>query len=681
MSRTGSWGIFAAVVALGVAIAAPARAELICGDFNDDHDVSAPDALGALRTAVGLDDCQRAVCDWTGDGDITTRDALAILRASVGTDDDPRCPVGGCNGPECEPTCPSKSVDCCDPTTCSGNGTCTVEKGVAVCDCDDGFVGASCNAPAERYPFATKPTQDPPVWTKIGDVFVRPPSYGEQMRLNLLPGTFFVANDLLRGHITGGKEETTVPFVFPDGQLRRFDLEIKDKFTSDVVSLERRAAGSFAQIIERNPEVTIYRSLYESDGSVRSVLRILALDDGSFVARGIARHDANQPELEGPFRMRVAPFDPVGELDDIVPASGTIDDSSLLITEAFFANTHQAELFDDCNGLSICADLCADMGVDIGDPGPACPPPPDPCEHVSPCGEGHGEGDPFFIHHCNDGLDNDDDGLEDGQDPQCDHKPTCEPGGDIPQHVHHWEAGMDFGIFGDVLWCTYNKNSWQADLLDRGWHAETPFHRTTGDAEYDQLYRWGNEFFSVYEKLARLKVMGCWVMDSIAESEECADDLSECGPFASGAHTYPYHYGRDAEGFWRGVKVDAWHARGIGMNEPLTSAHALTKNLIGASEAESAPGFASVVGTNVTGDLDSTPHELGHTANMSHCDVVQIGGLWTLEGNTLQISTCPPEGEYGNHQQSRWSPVTGGKLYDCFSDGCAFPRFGDADPD
>lgn len=677
-----SWKRIVLATAIVVANLEPrtALADLVCGDFNDDATVSAPDALGVLRTAVKLEECQRAVCDWSGDGLISSRDALLILREAVGVGDDPNCPVGGCNGPECKPTCPAKAVDCCDVTTCSGNGECSIDEGVAVCDCRDGWVGAACNAPAARYPFAEKPTKEPPVWTKVGDVLVRPPSYDEQMRFDLMPGTFFVANDLLREHIAGGKTETSMPFVFPDGQLDRFDLEIKDAYRSDVRVIERRAVGDDVVIDDFVPEVKIYRSLYETDGSVRSVMQILALDDGSFVARGIARHDSNLPNHGGPFRTRVAPFSAPEELDDIAPDEGEIDDSSLLITEAFFANTHQAGLLDDCNGQSICSDLCADMGVDIGDPGPTCPPPPDPCEHVSPCGEGHHPGDPVVIHHCNDGQDNDDDDFVDGADPQCDHTPFCEPGDGKPEHVHLWEAGMDFGIFGDVLWCTFNKNTWKADLLDRGWYTETPFHKNTGNADFDALYKWGNAFYDPYEKLARLNVMGCWVLDSTAEAEACADDLSECGPFASGTHTYPYHFGRDAVGFWHGVKVDVWHARGLGMNQPLTAAQALTKNLIGAPEAESIPGFASVVGTNVSGDLDTMAHELGHTANLTHCDVRQVNGLWTLEGNALQTNNCGP-GEFGSHEQARWSSVGGGKLYDCLSSGCAPWRFGDPDPD
>jgi len=66
--------------------------EVLCGDFNGDRELTAADALGALRASVGAVECALAVCDFTGDGDVTSTDALAILRASVGLSADPNCP-------------------------------------------------------------------------------------------------------------------------------------------------------------------------------------------------------------------------------------------------------------------------------------------------------------------------------------------------------------------------------------------------------------------------------------------------------------------------------------------------------------------------------------------------------------------------------------------------------------
>lgn len=467
-------------IAVGLGAAPPAAAAVLCGDFNNDESISAPDALGALRAAVRLVECQRAVCDFSGDNRITSTDAQSILRTAVGTGPEPKCPAAGCNGPECHPTCAADEPDCCDDTTCSGNGECQVEEGIAVCTCKEGWVGATCNAEADRYPFAEEPDRDPPVWTTIGDVLVRPASYGEQMRHDLRPGTFFIANAKLRAQVEDGDEEAFVPFVFPDGQLDGYPLELKDKSVSDVLLVERRVVEESAKVTTRNPEVTIYRSLYETDGSIRSLIQVLAVDEGGFVVRGLARHESNFPNHSGVFGVGVRPVRPTMELDDILPVNGTIDESTLLVTEAFFANSHQAGLFDDCDGLAICSDLCADVGLDQGDPGPACPPPPDPCEHVSPCGEGHGGGEPPATHHCNDGEDNDGDELVDGFDPQCGHYPTCQPGGDIPFHVHRFEAGADFGMFGDVLWCTKKGTDWPSDLLDRGYYTETPYHKDTG---------------------------------------------------------------------------------------------------------------------------------------------------------------------------------------------------------
>jgi hypothetical protein len=643
-----------------------------CGDYDGNQSINASDALGALRTAVGLVQCPLDVCDFNGDQSVTTADALAILKTAVGIDIKPKCPVTFCKYGD---------LDCCDRTTCSGHGVCAVEDELATCTCDEDWVGATCNARADLYPFATAPVRTTPTWTAVGGLFVRPPSYREQMLYDLRPGTFFIANATLVANVTAGKASTSLPLVFPDGTLDRFSMELKDTYTSEVRLIDRHAVGSIVKITNRFPKVSIYRSLYEADGSVRSVMQILAVDDGGFVSRGLVRHESNLPKHAGVFGLTVSPVSSSMELDDISPVNGTIDEPTLLMSEAYFANTHQAELYDDCDGLSICSDLCADTGLDQGEPGPACPPPPDPCEHVSPCGEGNGPGVPAATHQCNDGEDNDGDDVIDGFDPQCDHSPSCEPGGDIPQHVHTFEAGADFGMFGDVVWCTNHGDNWPSNLLDRGYSTETAFHTNTGWAAYDNLYKWGDGFYSRYEKLVRLKTIGCWRLVTADEALDCANHVEDCGAFASGPHTYPYHFGREAAAMWDGVKVDVWHARSVGLNDPLNAAQVVAGALASASEAESIPGFASAAGANNTGP-SASPHELGHSLNLTHCDVRKVGNLWTLMGNPLQVQTCPPGGEYGSEQLNQFSNVSGEKLYNCFIDGClSNPRFGDPSPD
>jgi len=64
----------------------------ICGDANGDGDVTASDALVALRTAVGSATCSSTLCDTDGSGSITASDALLILKVAVGQDVTLTCP-------------------------------------------------------------------------------------------------------------------------------------------------------------------------------------------------------------------------------------------------------------------------------------------------------------------------------------------------------------------------------------------------------------------------------------------------------------------------------------------------------------------------------------------------------------------------------------------------------------
>src|SRR5512147_739495 len=81
------------VLALWLAVVAvPGRALAACGDFNGDGSVSATDALGVLRSAVGLVSCDDEDCDIDGNGSISATDALSTLKAAVGQDVALACP-------------------------------------------------------------------------------------------------------------------------------------------------------------------------------------------------------------------------------------------------------------------------------------------------------------------------------------------------------------------------------------------------------------------------------------------------------------------------------------------------------------------------------------------------------------------------------------------------------------
>jgi hypothetical protein len=66
--------------------------EAVCGDMNGGG-VSASDALGVLRTAVGSQECLPCICDADGNGTIAAPDALTTLRFSVGASVSLECSV------------------------------------------------------------------------------------------------------------------------------------------------------------------------------------------------------------------------------------------------------------------------------------------------------------------------------------------------------------------------------------------------------------------------------------------------------------------------------------------------------------------------------------------------------------------------------------------------------------
>jgi hypothetical protein len=56
----------------------------LCGDGNDDGNVTATDALFALNTSVGAGSCPLCRCDVDSSGGVTATDALRLLNAAVG---------------------------------------------------------------------------------------------------------------------------------------------------------------------------------------------------------------------------------------------------------------------------------------------------------------------------------------------------------------------------------------------------------------------------------------------------------------------------------------------------------------------------------------------------------------------------------------------------------------------
>ncbi len=73
-----------------MAVATPASAQ-VCGDWNDDGNVTAQDALGVLQVAIGIASCGLATCDIDGSGSVTSTDALKTLGLAIGQDIEGDC--------------------------------------------------------------------------------------------------------------------------------------------------------------------------------------------------------------------------------------------------------------------------------------------------------------------------------------------------------------------------------------------------------------------------------------------------------------------------------------------------------------------------------------------------------------------------------------------------------------
>jgi len=70
----------------------------LCGDYDDSGAVTASDALGVLRTAVGQASCSSYSCDIDDNGAVTASDALGVLKRAVGQSVAMSCPFD----PDCQ---------------------------------------------------------------------------------------------------------------------------------------------------------------------------------------------------------------------------------------------------------------------------------------------------------------------------------------------------------------------------------------------------------------------------------------------------------------------------------------------------------------------------------------------------------------------------------------------------
>ena len=97
--RTRVISLTAAVIGAVLLCVGPwaGSARAVCGDFNIDGGVTATDALGVLRVAVGSEACPLVRCDVDNNGRVTGTDALAVLKNAVGQSVVMACPGAAVN--------------------------------------------------------------------------------------------------------------------------------------------------------------------------------------------------------------------------------------------------------------------------------------------------------------------------------------------------------------------------------------------------------------------------------------------------------------------------------------------------------------------------------------------------------------------------------------------------------
>jgi hypothetical protein len=83
---------FAILLSLLTVLVAARTAAAECADYNGDGSVTAVDALGVLKTSVGIESCANHRCDVDGNGSVSASDALKTLRIAVGENVARQCP-------------------------------------------------------------------------------------------------------------------------------------------------------------------------------------------------------------------------------------------------------------------------------------------------------------------------------------------------------------------------------------------------------------------------------------------------------------------------------------------------------------------------------------------------------------------------------------------------------------
>jgi hypothetical protein len=360
---------------------------------------------------------------------------------------------------------------------------------------------------------------------------------------------------------------------------------------------------------------------------------------------------------------------------DLAPGSGLAPgERAFLVAATALERDTRAAQQQCASGFGGCGAYCANVNSHA-----SCDSELD--EH--PCCEPYDDGGPAIHHQCNDGQDDDGDGLIDAGDPDCQHSDHCAAPG-MPPHLHTYEAGASVGLFGDIVLCTQLGDGWTTALWDSAAKLERIYHTrggapATGNAVYDA---WTG--FPGTNEPMRIGAIGCWRLADSETAKDCRDDGgAACAPFAPGAtHEYPYAGdGSSLYAYAAHVADDVFHGVSqAGLGRPLNAAHVMVSPQsldldVTVGTSESTPGFGSAAFFLLDGGYDwiagNSGHEIGHTIGLSHCHMQVVATLpdgtdrWSLMGTREPGGFCL-DVEDDDQLSDQLGAIEAGALYEAF---------------
>lgn len=534
------------------------------------------------------------------------------------------------------------SGTCNDDRECGVDGACVSDPaGGTSCLCSEGLVGTNCEWSAETVleEFALAAPVDANAWNRDEQTGLHFRHATEkEMKLNeWAPGTFVVEAGTLFDAMSAGRDDIGVVLPETLTSSRVLGLMwITEKEGPGFVEMSGTVEGKM-KIDAGRPVFHKYASQIEvRDGRVDllgAVVTGTAVDgDRQLIIHGhVERAGETGASVDW---IRITPVNSHVQLEAL-PGPGVKLEDLLLVQWSPGAQPYE-ELPSQTQNLCPPAIV---TDAEVGDPWTPIEGEPEP---YHPCVEPGGNGGSVFqMNQCTNGFDDDGDELtDDHSDPMCKHTSACDPTKGHPDHVHEYESGLDYGQFGDVVWCTKRQSSWVVEMEEQAAAIRDAFRAPAHD---NDDY---NDWVSSPGQTLVWQASKCWMLGSVDEARDCRDNLSDCGPYAAGQHTYPYK--KSGRTYWsqhieRGA-ADLYHA--VNLPEHLNIDHPLQMWFVIVNEGLDDFANQNITwagktaenyrGATINGDqpgitpksfAEDLAHEFGHIFGCGHCDARAVPTL------------------------------------------------------